>query len=64
MNVIAERAGTYLVGDIEGHAVIVDVGKGTVSAPILAESVLSRGYWRPFTGDPAPIVALAVTTAP
>lgn len=38
--------------------VVVNMRRGTVSEPANIHSILSRGYWSPFEGDPAPVLAL------
>jgi predicted ABC-type ATPase len=65
---VAERGSTVLVqldDEQVGRApfdqtrgVVVDRRRNTVSMPAFVESILQRGYWVPFTGDPEPVLSL------
>ena len=66
MKVVAERGyGSRLVALSEPTesvfdmtlAVVVNTERGTVSHPANLHSLLSRGYWTPFEGDPEPVLA-------
>jgi predicted ABC-type ATPase len=66
MDAVAERGNHVLVQIDEGSSgpfaqprgVVVNTRRGTVSEPGLVASILARGYWTPFSGDPQPILAL------
>lgn len=68
MKAVAERGSTVLVqldDEQVGHApfdqtrgVVVDRRRNTVSEPAFVQSILQRGYWIPFTGDPGPVLSL------
>lgn len=66
MKAVAERGHTVLVqldDDPETpfdltRAVVVDVRRGRVSEPGGVQNILAHGYWIPFEGDAAPVLAL------
>jgi predicted ABC-type ATPase len=66
MDAVAERGNHVLVQIDEGDSgpfaqargVVVNTRLGTVSEPSLVASILARGYWTPFSGDPQPILTL------
>ncbi len=68
MQVVAERDGgrALLVALSEPSndvfdqtpAVVVNLRRQTVGPRSLLQGILARGYWTPFTGDPAPVLAL------
>ncbi len=56
MDVVAQRGSTYLlqVGEREGR--VFDLRHGRLYGAMSLDSILARGYWEDFVGDPADLI--------
>jgi hypothetical protein len=49
------------VMDASAMGVILDEREGVAYDPLPVQSIIARGYWENFEGDPSPILNLAET---
>jgi hypothetical protein len=56
IDVVAQRGSSYLlqVGEREGR--VFDLRHGRLYAVMSLDSILARGYWEDFVGDPAAVI--------
>lgn len=61
MDVIAQRGSSYLlrVGEREGR--VFDLRHGRLYGVVALDSILARGYWEDFVGDPADVIEALAT---
>ena len=57
MKVIASSGNAYLIEVGEGVGRVLDVEQRRFFPPNAIHAILARGYWEPFRGDEAPILA-------
>jgi hypothetical protein len=53
MKVIARSGSSYLIEVGEGYGRVLDTDQERLFPVNAIASILARGYWEPFTGDPA-----------
>jgi hypothetical protein len=56
MNVIAQSGSAYLVEVSAGRGRVLDLEEPRLHPPLGIQSILARGYWEPFRGDPSHIL--------
>lgn len=56
MKVIAKSASAFLIEFEDGYGRVLDLEQERLFPPNSVDSILARGYWEPFTGDPSPIL--------
>lgn len=56
MKVIAKSANAFLIEFEDGSGRVLDLDQGRLFPPNSVDSILARGYWEPFNGDPRPVL--------
>jgi hypothetical protein len=54
--VIAKSGSAFLIQFEDGSGRVLDLDQDRLFPPNSVDSILARGYWEPFTGDPAPVL--------
>jgi hypothetical protein len=56
VKVIAKSASAFLIEFEGGYGRVLDLEQERLFPPNSIDSILARGYWEPFTGDPSPVL--------
>jgi hypothetical protein len=57
IRVVAQRGESFLLEIGEGRGRVLDLRHGRLFPPMAIDSILARGYWQPFSGNPDAILA-------
>jgi hypothetical protein len=56
VKVLAKSASAFLIEFEDGYGRVLDLEQGRLFPPNSVDSILARGYWEPFNGDPSSIL--------